>query len=177
MKRKGAVTGGLINGLIVGLAAQWVFISSMYLNVYDIKLSPTVITSITSIAFVLIFIGLLTIGPHAVIRSKEAVETKRAGFRAGMGAGVVCAVVVYLACGSLWATSQYGTLPLVALIATKCEALNSIESRELGNRLMKEAFTGTYLLLFWHVLFGAVVGGVEGFLFAHLRSGQHRRKE
>lgn len=113
MKLKAIIKGGLINGLVVGLALLWIVFASLAASMYGVKWPGIVITPISILAVIALVVGLLSIGPHAVLLSRGSVQTRKQGFWVGAGAGVVVGLMVYLATGALAGTLTLGTVPLI----------------------------------------------------------------
>ncbi len=177
MKLKGALKGGLINGLAIGVASHWFYLEFVYSASFIPGWPRIVSMPLNSIALAVLITGLLSIGPHAVIQTNGSVVTRREGFIVGVGAGAVAGVVVYLVVGALAGTMGVG-VPLLffALIMTESvvtnDANNLLDFREIWSR----AIVLTYLIIIGHLILGALIGGLEGMAYSHFRSQKSRNQ-
>jgi len=175
MKLKAIVKGDLINGLVVGLALHWVVLALLYERVYSFEWPGVVGTPISILAVIALVVGLLSIGPHAVLLSRKSVQTKKQGLLVGAGAGVVVGLMVYLAIGTLVGTLSLGPVQLIVYLAEP-ERLGGMELFDVLQPVVSRAIAGTYLLIIAHLLIGGMVGSVEGLVFMLARAWMLSRR-
>jgi len=174
MKLKAIIKGGLINGLVVGLALHWIVCALLYAAVYNFEWPGIVSTPITILAVIALVVGLLSIGPYAILLSRGSVQTRKQGFWVGAGAGVVVGLMVYLAIGALTGTLTLGTVPLIVPLAAP-ELLGDAELIDVLVPVVRRAITGTYLFIIAHLLIGGLAGGVQGLVFMLARAWRMNR--
>jgi hypothetical protein len=168
MKLNAVAKSGLINGIAIGLALHWLVVALLYETVYGFEWPSIISTPVTILALIVLVVGLLSIGPHAVLQSKRDVEMKGEGFLVGAGAGLVVGLIVYLAVGALAGTLTLGTVPLIVYLAEP-ERLGGVEPFDVLQPIVSTAIAGTYLVIFGHLLAGALIGGIEGLVFVLAR--------
>ena len=157
MKIKAAVTTGLINGVVVGVSLHWIMVGLLYETVYGFTLPDFFSTSISILAFTAFVVSFLSIGPHAVLRSKGTIRTKGEGFVLGAGAGVIVGLVVFLAVGVLAVTLILGTVPLIEYMVEPA-LLTGTKLYDILQPVVSTAIVGIYVVIVGHLFMGGLIG-------------------
>jgi hypothetical protein len=156
---------GLANGLVVGLAAHWLFWAPLTELVYCIELPGLVINGLGAIAVAALLAGVLTIGPRSVHLAGEKARTVGAAIGVGSGAGLLAGLCVYLVVGVIGAWLVLSGAPLVCERMGATE-LGSAAAREALAQAAGEALPEPLLAAAMCLALGALLGGLGGLVYA-----------
>ena len=134
-------------------------------------------TTVVILALIAFTLAFLSIGPHAVLKSRGRLRSKAEGFLVGAGAGVIGGLVVYLMVGALAATLVLGTIPMIEYLAEP-DRLAGAELYDILQPIVSRAIVGTYASVGGILTAGGVIGGMGSLVFYVLRgSSVGRRSE
>jgi hypothetical protein len=174
MSLKAIVKGGLTNGIAVGLAIHWLGVALLYERIYEFEFPSAIRVPLSVVAIVALVVGLLGIGPYVIILAKDGGRTKKEGLLLGAGSGIVVGLMVYLLVGALASTLVLGTVPLIVHLAETSQ-LDEAGLETVLTPVVKNAISGTYLVILAHLFAGAIMGGLEGLVFVILRDWKRNK--
>lgn len=166
MNTSAAIKIGLPAGLLIGITLHWVIFVLLYEKIGLLNLPDWGFSLVNLLIWPVLAGALLFFGPLAVQRA--AASGWRQAALAGGAAGLVTGLVSYLINGPTAGVMFFGMLPLIDSLANPA-TLQGADLEALLSPFIRQAIGGVYLSMLGYVLVWAVLGALEGTVFALAR--------
>ncbi len=159
MGRSSAILQGALSGTAISLGIALFSMPLLLSKTYEVDASQTVINLLSILGLIILAFSVLSIGVIPVIANRTMKASEGMGL--GLISGATAAIVVFVLIGNVYSALIFGVIPFVEYLAEpgKLQSIDPING--VLRPVVKTVLTGTYGVLFAHLLAGVTISVFE----------------
>jgi hypothetical protein len=159
MGRSSAIVQGGLSGTAISIGIALLSMPLLVSKTYEVDVSQTVINLLSILGLILLALSVLSVGVIPVIANRSMKVSEGMGL--GLISGATASIVVFVLIGNVYSALIFGVIPFVEYLAEpgKLQSIDPIDG--VLRPVVKTVLTGTYGVLFAHLLAGVTLSVFE----------------